>query len=156
MNNGPTRDQRVKFFAEWWPAACAAQQWDPNDRTFRLAKIAEIIGRPVRSINDLDRLRDFDVLIPALSSLARPDNLAAAMRAVEAVAIGERKRLVHAVNQLARDLGYADAEAVLQGRLSHRFGSEIAALDNQDLAHLRITLTRMQYSRGGVALVQTL
>lgn len=66
-----TAKQRARLFGDWWPAACQAQGWDESDRTFRLEKFGEILGRELASAAALGN-RDIDTLKRRLMLLTKP------------------------------------------------------------------------------------
>lgn len=72
-----TKAQRITLMADWWPAACRAQGWQPGDREQRLAVLAQAVGRPLTSASDLNSTSDVDRVRVHLQTLA--DNVSAAM-----------------------------------------------------------------------------
>jgi len=53
-----------------WLAACLAQNWNPDDRDFRMAKLSEIVGHPLASASDIEYLDEFTKVKNALLILA--------------------------------------------------------------------------------------
>jgi len=85
-----TSKQRIALNADWWPAACRAQGWSPNDRAFRLRACSFAVSlinptqfelvtairsnavpaRPISSTNDLNAREDVDRVKACLRMLA--------------------------------------------------------------------------------------
>ena len=83
-----TPAQRTHLFADLWPAACAAQHWDPRDRERRLEVCGDAVSRTISSANDLDSKDDYTAVKRHLLILA--GDLKAAGEGAEAN--GERTR----------------------------------------------------------------
>lgn len=126
-------------------ATFAAASPDPSDKSdpsdfnaWRHHQVAAALGRP-KSFRDFTNA-DLDCVLAHFRLLARPDDFTAALASVDPAADGERKRLLFVCDRLARDLGHRDAATILCGRLGHRFGRDLDALDLEALRQLRYTL----------------
>ena len=137
-------EQQKKLFTEWWPAACLAQRWDPDDRELRLRKIGEIVKRPLASCTDLNNTTDFDVLIPELKRLANPENLLAAVKSINADEAGQRRRLIYLIVPLIQELdghfGNHYVETILKKRVDGCQRSVWQQLPVEKLGQLLSTL----------------
>jgi len=110
-----TSSQRITLMSDWYPAACAAQGWDPSDRAFRirvlsvavslysdrddLAGLADILDacesdspltREITSASDLDTTRDIDAVKSMLQLLT--DDIDAALEVGDPT-LGRARRL---------------------------------------------------------------
>ncbi len=85
-----TQKQRISLQADWWPAACRSQGWNPKDRDLRMRVCAWAVSlenpsqlellnainselapsRPLVSTNDLDNGKDVDRVKACLGMLA--------------------------------------------------------------------------------------
>lgn len=68
-----TASQRKSLMSAWWPAACAAQGWDRNDRAKRLEVLSAAVGRQLATASDLNNVEDINLVVRHLGKLA--DNL---------------------------------------------------------------------------------
>ncbi len=156
-----TYNQRISLFAERWPAACAAQGWDANDRAFRLDVISQAVGRRITSARQLNNTVDIDRVYAHLGMLAT--NVAATIETLPVPAIivsagidrdghpkristpdseGLRRRYLWLIRKHAAPLG-GDPYALRLAR--DKFGvtrglTTLADLDGPQLHQLMITL----------------
>ena len=140
-----TTKQRITIFADWWPAACAAQHWNPNDRPLRLQIISQAVGRPVASMGDLDNSADVDQVKAYLLFLA--DNIDGA-REVDTTELGERRRYLWRIRRHSTSLAIGNGQSAMSYALSiarDRFHttpglSTIDDLSTEQLRQLMMTL----------------
>ncbi len=64
-----TGAQRVKLMSSWWPDACEAQGWNPQDREKRMEVLSQAVGRFLKSANDLNNTSDIDAVKAYLGML---------------------------------------------------------------------------------------
>lgn len=133
-----TKPQRITLMADWWPAACTAQGWNPNDRARRLEVLSQAVGRPLNSANDLDRLTDIDAVKSHLLALSQPANLDAQV----AQANMPKTRLLHAIRAFNFHPNYV--AAILAQRFHQ---TDLENLDLKQLTQLRNTLAARKNSQ---------
>jgi len=141
-----SKGQRITFLADWWPRICELQGWDAKDRDFRLATVGTWIGRPIKSLSQVGRLKEFDALKSECMAILKPDDIAEQMQIQEQ----NRKRLKHSITHLAYEIcgNFARSKAYLARILSDRFGGRsIDSLDESELNQLRNTLNARKYSK---------
>ena len=63
-----TDEQRVSIMV-LWGKVCKDRGWKSSDKAFRLAKFSELIGRPLKSTNDVERLDECTKLMAELKCL---------------------------------------------------------------------------------------
>ena len=137
-----TDPQRITMMADWWPAACRAQEWKISDRALRmrvlsvavsfpkghfrtiLDALAEInspepLRRELNSANDLDSRDDVDRVKALLLFLAGDlkaaqeiDNNEGKARRSRFVVVNERLRCL-ALYPLEQPMGMAGAQGIL-------------------------------------------
>jgi len=125
-----TPKQRIHFFAQLWPDACAALERDPADREFRLDTLTRWLGRTINSIADVDRLKDFDLVKSECLALSQPTNVHAQMRQVAQ----PRIRLLHKIRHMAPD---AYVSIILRDKFA---AYHLDELSDSELIQLRNTL----------------
>lgn len=99
-----TKNQRITLMADWWPAACAAQNWNVSDRDKRLAVLSDAVGRELKSASDLNHLTDIDAVKSHLLALAKPADLDSQV----AIQNMPRTRAIYRIEQIARDAGFSE------------------------------------------------
>jgi len=119
-------DQIAYFQGSLWPAACAAQGWDRNDREFRLEFISSVIGRRIESAKEVEERDEFTLLKNRCLRLA--DDLDGAMED-GSLALNQRRNLLWIIEQLHVP------PAVMNHFLKDRFQGRI--VDDLDVAELR-------------------
>jgi hypothetical protein len=140
-----TTKQRIAIMADWWPAACAVQRWDRNDRSLRLQVVSQAVGRTIYTLSELDNAADIDQVKAHLKFLTddldgagesgNPDPgdrrryLWLIRRHSAALAIGDRQSAMSYALALARD----------KYRLAEGF-SVIEDLTTEQLRQLMMTL----------------
>ena len=123
-----TAAQRAHFFRDLWPPAAKARGVDPADREARLDFFQAVLGER-RSLTSFSNA-DFDAV--KARCLLLVDNLAGAMEDGHPD-VGERRRLVHAIEQFLAAYWRAIARA--------RFKTtDLDALSVSQLTQLRNTL----------------
>lgn len=63
-----TASQRISIM-KLWGRVCKDRGWKSSDRDLRLAKFSELVGRPLKSTNDVDRLAECTKLMAELNCL---------------------------------------------------------------------------------------
>lgn len=135
-----TTNQRITLMADWWPAACVAQGWSPNDRAQRLAVLSEAVGRPLKSASELDSVEDVSRVKRHLGKLS--GNVAHVREEVApGIERGRRLRFVieGKMKALAGHLGREGAAAYLAEIIADKFqegshGAHSRALRIADLS----------------------
>lgn len=102
-----TKYQRIVMMADWWPKACRAQGWNPNDREKRMEVLSQAVGRQLDSASDLNNTGDIDRVKAYLGMLT--DNVAATVE-VDDPLIGSARR------KRVKIGGYLDQLTVYLGR----------------------------------------
>lgn len=65
-------DQRTSIM-KLWGQVCKDRKWKQSDRDFRLAKFSEIIGRPLPSADDIERIDECTKLMKELKAMLGVD-----------------------------------------------------------------------------------
>jgi hypothetical protein len=110
-----TTKQRIAILADWWPAACQAQHWDPKDRPLRLQTISQAIGRTIYTMADLDNAADIDQVKAYLKLLA--DDLDGAHESGNPDP-GERRRLLWLIRRHSAALAIGDRQSAMSYALA--------------------------------------
>src|SRR6185295_4070814 len=118
--------QIAYFQCSLWPAACAAQGWDRNDREFRLEFISSVIGRRIESAKEVEERDEFTLLKNRCLRLA--DDLDGAIEDGSLV-LNQRRNLLWIIEQL-----HVPA-AVMNHFLRERFHGRI--LDDLNLVEVQ-------------------
>ena len=63
-----TKSQRITIM-KLWQRVCKDRDWKSSDREFRLAKFGEIIGRPLASSDDIERIDECTKLMQELTAM---------------------------------------------------------------------------------------
>jgi hypothetical protein len=63
-----TAPQRISIM-KLWGRVCKDRGWKSSDKDFRLAKFSEIIGRPIASANDIERVDECTKLMKELQAM---------------------------------------------------------------------------------------
>jgi len=128
----------------WWPAACQAQHWNPQDRDLRLQTVSRAVGRPVSSMSELDNSRDIDQVKAYLKYLT--DDLSGTIE-VGNPEPGERRRLLWLIRRhsgtLALPGAAAESYALALARDEFHLTAGLATLEDlptSDLHQLMMTL----------------
>jgi hypothetical protein len=137
-----TPAQRTKLMSEWWPAACAAQGWDANDRDRRLAVLSEAVGRDLATASELDAHGDIDKVKAHLHALAHPDEFDPALMDADPAEMGQRRRLLHKIRRWPTEYVERIVQDVTGGECSHA-----SELGTDDLVKLVRTLETRRRSR---------
>ena|ERR1700690_415997 len=128
-----TTKQRITIVADWWPAACRCQHWNPNDRPLRLQIISQAVGRPVASMNDLDNTGDIDQVKAYLLFLS--DNIDGPPEIANPEP-GERRRYLWLIRRHSRSLG-GEAYALSIARDRFHVTSGLTTIENLTTEQLR-------------------
>jgi hypothetical protein len=139
-----TTQQRISLMSTWWPDACHAQGWNPQDREKRLEVLSFAVGRQLQSANDLNSTTDVDAVKRHLGSLA--ENLTAIMDTATA---GARRRLVYQIGKLSQQLSSSATPMAYAHTIARdRFGTaDIDSLTDDQLTQLRNTLSNRVTAR---------
>ena len=125
-----TKPQRIHFFAQLWPDACAAQGWPENNRDFRLDKLTEWLGRKIETIAQLNNTRDFDDLKAHAKAAARPADIEPQIKAINQ----PRRRKIWKIRHLV-------PKAYLDTLLARRFaGKQPEDMTDSELHQLLCTV----------------
>jgi hypothetical protein len=119
-----TDKQRIKLMSIWWPDACAAAGWNPNDREKRIEVLSDAVQRPLKSANDLNDTTDIDQVKAHLLAISQPDNLNAQLQQQDM----PRTRLIRSIYQFGLHPNY------LGVILKRRFKTD--RVENLSLHHL--------------------
>jgi hypothetical protein len=129
-----TKGQRITLMAEWWPNACQAQDWNPNDRDLRLRVLSEAVKRPLASANDLNTREDIDAVKAHLQMLA--DNIDAAHE-TDHPEVGAARRFRHIIEKdilpclsLYIDAPQQYLQAIIAGLVSWNQNGRAPTLDD--------------------------
>lgn len=116
-----SKNQRIHLMADCWNPACKAQGWKASNREFRLQKFSELLGRPLKSSDDIEPIKEFGQLKAKLLRLA--DNVRGATEDGD-TNHDERRRMLWTIEHFYKPcLGVyvADVETYLNTVLKERF-----------------------------------
>ena len=63
-----TESQRITIM-QLWGRVCKDRKWQTSDKTFRLAKFSELLGRKLESTNGVERIKECTKLMNELKCL---------------------------------------------------------------------------------------
>ncbi len=65
-----TKNQRIHLMADCWKPACQTQGWKVSDRAFRLTKFSALLGRELKTSDDIEPIAEYSRLKMELLQLA--------------------------------------------------------------------------------------
>lgn len=147
-----TPSQRISLHAEWWPAACAAQHWDPRDRAMKLRTLGQAVGREITSSSQLNKRDDIDRVKSYLLALADDVDAAGELDHPE---LGRARRLRVAILEEVNRVGDHYARAIIADKCA-RAGIEHASFDILPMAAILASLDAIPFPNGAPSLLDQL
>ena len=126
-----SKAQRVFFLRDLWPGVCREMGWNAADRTLRISTLSEWLGREIRSLNEVGKLKEFDTVIAKARAISRPDDLTSQIRQEEQ----PTTRLIYSIQALRVPLAYR--ETIMRARFKT---TRLEELTERQLTQLRDTL----------------